>query len=121
MFMNFGTGLMAGASAFLTTNSDKNPANYLTDGSSQSMGLFGNLLKTLQSALSEGYSLIMTVGIGVLACCLVVAFILFGALKDSTAIKDNKKWIVRLLGAVIGIACVMTVIGIAFGIGAKFK
>lgn len=119
MLSGLASKLTTGATSFLTASTD-NPADFLEDSGS-SMGLFGNLLKTLKGALAEGYSLLLIVGAGVLGICLVVAFILFGALRDSTAVRDNKKWIVRLLGAAIGVACALTLVGLAFGIGQKFE
>ncbi len=96
-----------------------NPAEFLEKKSGQ--GTFNSLSETLQGVLADGYKMLTAVGIGLIGCALVVAFILFGVLKDNSSIKENKQWIVRLIGAVIGIAMVLTIIGIASGIGQSIK
>lgn len=97
----------------------KNPAEFLEENSGN--GTFSSLSDTLQGVLADGYKMLTAVGIGLIGCALVVAFILFGVLKDNSSIKENKQWIIRLIGAVIGIAMVLTIIGIAYGIGGKIK
>lgn len=95
-----------------------NPAEYLGSGDGKT---FESLGKTLQNVLSNAYSLLMVVGFGLIGCALVAAFILFGVLKDTNAVRENKQWILRLLIAIIGISCVLTIIGIAAGIGNSVK
>lgn len=102
-----------------TTPAPSNPAEFLESKSGQ--GTFNSLSETLQGVLADGYKMLTVVGLGVIGCALVIAFILFGALKDSTSVKENKQWIVRMIGAVIGIAMVITLIGIASGIGQSIK
>ena len=95
-----------------------NPAGYLDNSGS---GSFDNLKSTLQNVLADMYGLLVAVGFGLLGCALVAAFILFGVMKDNNTIKENKQWILRLILAATGIACVLTIIGIAAGIGEKIK
>lgn len=95
-----------------------NPADYLNKGGN---GTFNKLQTTLQNTLADAYALLIAVGLGLIGCALVAAFILFGVLKDNSAVKENKQWILRLIGAVIGVSCVLTLIGIASGIGNTIK
>lgn len=91
-----------------------NPASYLENASGKT---FDGLLGTLQNVIGDAYALLIAVGIGALGCALVGAFILFGLLKDTSSVRENKNWIVRILIAVIGISTVITLIGIFAGIG----
>lgn len=91
-----------------------NPASYLKDADGKT---FEGLLGTLQNVIGDAYALLIAVGIGALGCALVGAFILFGLLKDTSSVRENKNWIIRILGAVIGISTVITLIGIFAGIG----
>lgn len=103
---------------FLTaTPVPDNPAKYLDDLKREDGGTFGKLGDTLQQTIADAYGMLTVVGIGLIGLCLVVAFICFGILKDNSTIKENKQWIMRLLIAVIGVSCVITIIGIAAGIG----
>lgn len=101
-----------------TPAASSNPADYLNGKGS---GTFDKLQNTLQNTLADVYALLVAIGLGLIGCALVAAFILFGVMKDNSAVKENKKWILQLIGAVIGISCVLTIIGIASGIGNNIK
>ena len=71
-----------------------NPASYLKDADGKT---FEGLLGTLQNVIGDAYALLMAVGIGALGCALVGAFILFGLLKDTSSVKENKKYVVEIV------------------------
>lgn len=96
---------------------NSNPAGYLETMKSGNNGTFSKLTETLQKTIADAYGMLTAVGIGLIGVCLVAAFIMFGVMKDNSTIKENKQWILRLLIAVIGVSCVVTIVGIAAGIG----
>ena len=104
----------AATDAATEAGKSNNPASYLEDANGTT---FAALLEKLQSVIGDAYALLLVVGIGALGCALVGAFILFGLLKDTSSVKENKNWIVRILIAVIGVSTVITLIGIFAGIG----
>lgn len=101
---------------YLTTN----PAGYLEDENIK-LGSLDKFLTTVKGVLADIYGGVIGVGVGFLAIGLAVAIICFGFLQDNQEVKDKKKWIVRLIIACIGLGTVLTVVGIATGIGEKIK
>lgn len=97
-----------------------NPAEFLNkERPAGQKNTFGPLQSTVEWVLADGYKFLRVIGFGAVGCCLLVAFICFGVLKDSQEIKENKKWIVRLLISAGGISFVIGLIGIFAGIGAN--
>lgn len=90
--------------------------NYLKTGGN---GAFSKLLQVVQSYFADAYQFLLAVGISIMALAGVLAFIFLGVLKDSTKIKENKNWILRILGSAAGIALVLTLVTLAFGAGSS--
>lgn len=90
--------------------------NYLKTGGN---GAFSKLLQVVQSYFADAYQFLLAVGISIMALAGVLAFIFLGVLKDSTKIKENKNWIMRILGSAAGIALVLTLVTLAFGAGSS--
>lgn len=95
-----------------------NPADFLLGD--KGSDVFAPLGEKLQEVMASMYGVLIGVGVSILVIAGIFAGIMYGVAKDSSAVKDNKKWIGRiLLGACI-VASVLTFVGIAFGIGSGF-
>ena len=85
-----------------------------TDGN----GAFDRLEGVIKAYFADAYQLLLVIGVAVLVLAAVVAGILFGVMKDSQKVKENKAWLIRILASVAIIATVLTLVSIAFGVGA---
>ncbi len=101
---------------YLTTN----PAEYLEDESIK-LGSLDKPVNTAKGFLADVYGGVTAIGVGLLAIGLAIAIICFGFLHDNQEVKDKKKWIVRIIIACIGLGTVLTVVGIATGVGQTIK
>jgi len=89
--------------------------DYLKTGGNNA---FDQLEQVIKAYFADAYQLLMVVGVAVLVLAGVTAGILFGVMKDSQKVKENKSWLIRILASVAIIALVLTLVSLAFGVGA---
>lgn len=114
----FMEGLKTKIMLLTATQPAKSPLDHLKGNGNDA---FGGVEKVALETLASANSVITTVGICLLGVVAIVAAVCFGLFKDSSAIKEHKKWIIRIIGAAIGVGCALTIVGIALGIGEKFN
>lgn len=95
--------------ALLTADLD-----YLKTGGN---GAFDKLSNVVKAYFADAYQFLIVVGVALLVLAAVIAGILFGIMKDSAKVKENKSWLIRILAAVAIVALALTLVSIAFGIG----
>lgn len=77
---------------------------------------FHRILKNIIPVLGDAYRLVVTLGFGLLAIAALVAAIGYGIMKDSDLVKENKRWLERILIATALLGSVLSIVGIAAGI-----
>ncbi len=77
---------------------------------------FHRILKNIIPVLGDAYRLVVTLGFGLLAIAALVAAIGYGVMKDSDLVKENKRWLERILIATALLGSVLSIVGIAAGI-----
>ena len=93
-----------------------NPVDFLDDPNKNN-GAFSGIQSLGEGYFASGYQAIEVLGLCLLAIAALAAAILFGFFKDTQKVKENNTWLLRIIGAVAIVACIMTVFGFAFDAG----
>lgn len=94
-----------------------NPADFLDDAD-RNNGAFQGLQNMAEGYFASAYQLMQVVGICLFVLAALAAALMFGIFKDSTKVKENKGWLIRILAAVVIFALALTLVGMFFNIGA---
>ena len=93
-----------------------NPADFMKDPSKNN-GAFSGVQKMAEGYFASAYQVMLVIGICIFVLAGLAAALLFGILKNSTKVQENKAWLIRILAAVVIFALVLTVIGMFYEIG----
>lgn len=93
-----------------------NPVDFLKDPSKNNHA-FDGVQNMAEGYFASAYQVMQVVGLCLFVLAGLAAAILFGILKNSTKVQENKAWILRVIGAVVIFALILEGVGIAFAAG----